>query len=48
MVDDFMEESLVTKYFFIHCHLQSAISCWYLLFPSISRLQDTQVWTNLT
>jgi len=38
MVDGFMEESLVIEYiicqvhyeiFFIHCHLQSASSCWY-------------------
>jgi len=57
MVDGFMEESLVIEYVlcqvqyeicFFHCHLQSAISCWYLLFPSISRLQNTQVWMNPT
>jgi len=48
------EESLVIEYvlgqvhYEIFFYLQSSISCWYLLFPSISRLQNMQVWMNLT
>ena len=53
------EESLVEEYvlcqvhyeiFYYSCHLQFAIWCWYLYFPSISKLRNTQVqvWINLT
>jgi len=37
----------ITKYFFVQCHLQSAISCWCLHFPNICRPRNTQVWINL-
>jgi len=57
MVDGFMKKvswrsmfsvRSFTKYFFIQCQSQSAISCWYLNFQCISRLRNTQVWINLT
>jgi len=37
-----------TEYFFIQCHLQPPIAYWYLPFPRISLLRNTQVWINLT